>query len=99
MPGSAGVSEALSAARQAARVFVASPNYAWLVVQYAAYLPHFAPYATPEEMAQAVIQIYQLALNNLNLNTIFWVHSGDLPTIAGAVSALGDALAYSRRRR
>ena len=78
--------------RQAARVFVASPNYAWLVAPYAAYLPHFAPYATPEEMAQAVIQIYQLALNNLNPNAIFWVRSGDLPTIASAVSALGDAL-------
>ena len=43
-------------------------------------------------MAQAVIQIYQLALNNVNPNAIFWVRSGDLPTIAGAVSALGDAL-------
>lgn len=76
----------------AARVFVASPNYAWLAMPYHEYLPFFVPSATPEEMADAVIRIYQDRLTDDNPNAIFWVRSADIGAIAGAVSNLADAL-------
>ncbi|MBW7885732.1 MAG: fibronectin type III domain-containing protein [Caldilineaceae bacterium] len=79
--------------RAAAHVFVASPNYAWLVAPYAQYLTAFAPAATPEEMAEAIIQIYQRLLTNSNPNSIFWLRASDIEAIALAVSNLGDALA------
>lgn len=78
--------------RNAAAVFVASPNYAWLVAPYALYLPHFAPAAAPEAIADAIIHIYQALLTNQNPNAIFYVRSADLPAIAAAVDQLGDAL-------
>ena len=78
--------------RSAARVFVASPNYAWLVAPYQMYLPYFAPAATPEEMANAIIRIYQNRLTDGNPNAIFWVRGSDIGAIADAVSNLGDAL-------
>ena len=78
--------------RAAAEVFIASPNYAWLVAPYALYLPHFAPAATADAMANAVVHIYQALLTNQNPNAIFYVRSADLPAIADAVSQLGDAL-------
>ncbi len=78
--------------RQAATVFVASPNYAWLVAPYALYLPHFAPAAAPDAIADAIIHIYQALLTNQNPNAIFYVRSADLPAIAAAVDQLGDAL-------
>lgn len=78
--------------RQAAEVFVASPNYAWLVAPYALYLPHFAPAAAPAAIADAIIHIYQALLTDQNPNAIFYVRSADLPAIAAAVNQLGDAL-------
>lgn len=78
--------------RNAATVFVASPNYAWLVAPYHLYLPFFAPALTPEEMADAIIHIYQRMLSDGNPNAIFWLRSADIDDIAAAVSNLGDAL-------
>jgi hypothetical protein len=78
--------------RNAAEVFVASPNYAWLVAPYALYLPHFAPATAPDAIADAIIHIYQALLTNQNPNAIFYVRSADLPAIAAAVDGLGDAL-------
>jgi len=78
--------------RQASHVLIASPNYAWLVAPYAQYIPHFAPAATPEQMADDVINIYQRMLNNSNPNAIFWVRGADIGGIAEAVNGLGDAL-------
>ena len=78
--------------RAAARIFVASPNYAWLVAPYQMYLPFFAPAATPEEMANAIIRIYQNKLTDGNPNAIFWVRGTDIDAIADAVNALADAL-------
>lgn len=78
--------------RNAATVFVASPNYAWLVAPYHLYLPFFAPALTPEEMADAIIHIYQRLLSDGNPNAIFWLRGADIDPIAAAVSDLGDAL-------
>ena len=78
--------------RNAATVFVASPNYAWLVAPYHLYLPFFAPAVTPEEMAAAIIHVYQRLLSDGNPNAIFWVRGVDIADIAAAVSDLGDAL-------
>lgn len=78
--------------RRAATVFVASPNYAWLVAPYQLYLPFFAPALTPEEMADAIIHIYQRMLSDGNPNAIFWLRGADIDDIAAAVSDLGDAL-------
>ena len=75
-----------------ARAFVASPNYAWLSAPYHRYLIDFTPTATPETLAEAIIVHYQAALTNAQPNVIFWVRGADIPPIADAVSALGDAL-------
>ncbi|MBW7886289.1 MAG: fibronectin type III domain-containing protein [Caldilineaceae bacterium] len=85
--------DALYELQGTARVIVASPNYAWLVAAYDRYLPRITPTSTPEEIAQSIIAMYENALDKSNPNSIFWVHSSDLPAIAAAVSALGDALA------
>ncbi|NJN83214.1 MAG: hypothetical protein HC802_13645 [Caldilineaceae bacterium] len=78
--------------RNSADLFIASPNYAWLVAAYHQYLTQFTPDATAQEMAQAIIQIYQSALDEHHPNVIFWLNAGDIGTIAEAVSALGDKL-------
>ncbi len=75
-----------------AEVFIASPNYAWLVAPYHVYLPHFAPAATVEEIAGDIIQLYQRLLTNTNPNAIFWLRGDQVPVIADAVNNLADAL-------
>lgn len=84
--------DVLYALRNAAKVFVASPNYAWLVAPYAQYLPHFTPSATPEQLGDAIIHVYQRVLNNAHPNAIFWVRGEDLAGIAQAASDLAGAL-------
>jgi hypothetical protein len=78
--------------RQAAKVFVASPNYAWLTAAYHRYLTAFTPTSTPEEMATAIVNRYQFTLDNDHPNTIFWVRGKDITAIGNAVSKLGVAL-------
>jgi hypothetical protein len=77
---------------RSAKVFVASPNYAWLAAAYDRYFTQLTPTATPEAMAQAIIEHYQAALDPNHPNSIFWVRGADVPLIAERVSALGDAL-------
>ena len=84
--------DALYEVHKTAEVFVASPNYGWLVAAYAQYLSQFAPTATTEEIAQSIVNRYQRTLNNDHPNTIFWVRGDHIPVIAQAVSDLGDAL-------
>ncbi|MCB0187790.1 MAG: fibronectin type III domain-containing protein, partial [Caldilineaceae bacterium] len=74
------------------RVFVASPNYAWLAAPYHRYLVDFVPTATPEAIGETIITHYQGVLTDAQPNVIFWVRGVDLPPIADAVSALADAL-------
>ncbi len=78
--------------RNAARVFIASPNYAWLVAAYQKYLPQFTPDATPEAMANAIINLYQASLTDQEPNVIFWVRSADITALENAVSQLGQTL-------
>ena len=78
--------------RQTAKVFVASPNYAWLTAAYHRYLTAFTPTSTPEEMATAIVNRYQFTLDNDHPNTIFWVRGKDITAIGNAVSKLGVAL-------
>lgn len=75
-----------------ARAFVASPNYAWLAAPYQRYLVDFMPTASPEMLAEAITVHYQAALTDAQPNVIFWVRGADIPPIAQAVNALGDAL-------
>ncbi len=56
--------------RSAAKVFVASPNYAWLVAPYARYIAEFSPTRTAEQMAAGIITTYQRALNDRHPNAI-----------------------------
>lgn len=77
---------------QTARVFVASPNYAWLAAAYTRYIAEMTPTATPEAIAQDIINIYWRILDRRHPNSIFWVRGADIPVIAAAVSNLGDAL-------
>lgn len=78
--------------RQSAAVFVASPNYAWLVAAYDKYLTLFSPTASPAQLADDIIKAYQGSLDAEHPNAIFWVRSSDVAAIANAVSDLGDAL-------
>jgi len=77
---------------KSAKVFVASPNYAWLAAAYDKYLAGFTPSSTPEELATMIINRYEISLDPTHPNTIFWVRSSDIAAIADAVSTLGDAL-------
>lgn len=84
--------------RRAARIFIASPNYAWLSAPYDQYLAIFTPTATPEQLADAMIQIYDESLrardgqNHDYPYSIFWVRGADLSAIASAVDALATPL-------
>lgn len=78
--------------RQAADVIIASPNYAWLAAPYHQYMAAFAPAATPDAMAQAVVRLYQSSLNRGHPNAIFWLRSADIQPIANAVNGLSQAL-------
>lgn len=78
--------------REAADVFIASPNYAWFIAPYDKYLTQLAPATTPTEIADSFIQRYQSSLNNQHPNTIFWLESSDISSIATSVSGLGDVL-------
>ena len=78
--------------RNSAEVYVASPNYAWLVAAYDRYMTRFTPTATPAEMAQGIINNYEGALNSHHPNAIFSVSNSDLLAIATQVSKLADAL-------
>lgn len=77
---------------QTAKVFVASPNYAWLAAAYDKYLAGFTPTSTPEEMAAMIINRYEFSLDPTHPNAIFWLRSSDIKAIGDAVSTLGDAL-------
>jgi hypothetical protein len=78
--------------RDTAEAFVASPNYAWAAFVYDRYLPHFTLNATVEEMAQAILDEYEGALDEKHPNAILWVRGDDVAPIAGAFSSLADAL-------
>jgi hypothetical protein len=84
--------EMLYEVRNSARVYVASPNYAWLVAAYDRYLPRFTPTASPMQMAQGIIAPYEASLNPRHPNAIFWVRNDDLLAIAAKVNELADAL-------
>ena len=89
--------DALYEVRQSAKVFVASPNYAWLAAAYDKYLLGFTPAATPEEMAEMIINRYQGTLDRRHPNAIFWVRGSDITAIAAQVNNLGDALSAALR--
>jgi hypothetical protein len=78
--------------REAAEIFIASPNYAWLAAPYQQYLALFAPAVSNAAMADAILERYQAQLNNRHPNVIFWVRNTDIEAIADAVNNLGDAL-------
>jgi hypothetical protein len=78
--------------RNTSQVLIASPNYAWGGFFYDKYLPHFTPAATSEEMAQAIVNEYQAALDDTHPNAMLWVRGADISAIADSVSNLGDAL-------
>ncbi len=84
--------DSLYEVRKTAEVFVASPNYAWLVAAYDKYITGFSPTLTAEEMATHIINPYEITLNNRHPNAIFWVRGAEISAIADAISNLGDAL-------
>ncbi|MEM7110962.1 MAG: clostripain-related cysteine peptidase, partial [Chloroflexota bacterium] len=78
--------------RNAADVFIGSPNYAWLAAPYDKYLVQLAPSATRETMAQNILDRYQGTLNNQHPNSIFWITRETIEAVAAALSNVGDAL-------
>jgi hypothetical protein len=77
---------------QAADIFIASPNYAWLSAPYDRYLTQFAPVSSNAAIAQSIIARYHGTLDEAHPNAIFWVRGSDIPQLATAVSNLGAAL-------
>jgi hypothetical protein len=84
--------DALYEGYSAAKMFVASPNYAWLVAAYDKYITGFSPNMTAEELALNIINPYQNTLDRRHPNSIFAIRGSAIPQIADAVNALGDAL-------
>lgn len=78
--------------RQAAQIFVASPNYAWLSAPYARYVLQMAPAKSTEAIADALLQIYQSSLDDNHPNAIFWVSQADIANLAAALNELALAL-------
>ena len=75
-----------------AKIFIASPNYAWLVAAYDKYIMGFSPNATIQELAFTILTQYEGSLNNRHPNAILGIRGVDIPPIAEAMSTLGDAL-------
>jgi hypothetical protein len=78
--------------RQAAQIFIASPNYAWLSAPYARYVAQMAPSAPTEAIADAMVHIYESSLDNWHPNAIFWVSRSQIETLATALDSLATAL-------
>jgi hypothetical protein len=78
--------------RTAAEVFVASPNYAWLVAPYDQYLAMLAPAASNQTIADAIIMRYQRNLDDQHPNVIFSARRAEIDATAVAVDSLGQAL-------
>lgn len=79
--------------RRTARVFVASPNYAWLRAAYVRYLLMLGEADSAETIAGRLISIYQNTLTPDHPNAVFWLHGAAVAAIADAVSELGRVLA------
>jgi hypothetical protein len=79
--------------RRTARIFVASPNYAWLAAPYHQYVPLLASGASLEAIAGGIMARYQRNLDDTHPNVIFAVRQADLELVAAATSDLGAALA------
>ncbi|MEZ4560491.1 MAG: clostripain-related cysteine peptidase [Caldilineaceae bacterium] len=88
----AGNLDILYEVRRAADVFIASPNYAWFSAPYQRYLAEFAPTRSAQEMANAVINVYQRSLNDAHPNAIFWLTRADIEAVAAALDDLALAL-------
>lgn len=84
--------DALYEVYSAAKIFVASPNYAWLVAAYDKYIVGFSPNMNAEELALNIINPYQNTLDRRHPNSIFAIRGSAIPQIGAAVSMLGDAL-------
>lgn len=78
--------------KDAADVFIASPNYAWGAFPYEAYLANFTAVTTNKGVAEMVINHYYEALDDTHPNNIFWLHQSDIENIATATTQLADVL-------
>lgn len=76
----------------AARVFIASPNYAWLIAPYAKYIDQIKRKDGPEIVAHKIIHRYQSLLDSSYPNAIFWLHGKTVVKIASHVDNLAEAL-------
>lgn len=78
--------------RNAADVFVASPNYAWLSAPYTRYVFQMAPAHTTQAIADSFLSIYENSLDNTHPNAIFWISRQKIEALAAALDALALAL-------
>lgn len=84
--------DALYEVHKTAKLFIASPNYAWLVAAYDKYIVGFSPAASAEELGFVILNQYEATLNNRHPNAILGIRGVDIPPVATAMSALGDVL-------
>lgn len=87
-----GTLDTLYEIRATAEVIIASSNYAWAAHAYDQYLPALTADKTAAQMAQAIVDAYEAALDESHPNHIFWVASADIAPLATAADGLADAL-------
>lgn len=87
-----GTLDTLYEVRATADVIIASSNYAWAAHAYDQYLPALTADKTASQMAQAIVDTYETALDDSHPNHIFWVAGSDISPIATAADGLADAL-------
>lgn len=75
-----------------ANLFIASPNYAWLIAPYTKYIEQINAADKPETVAHKIIHRYQSLLDDSHPNSIFWLHGKTVARIAARVDDLAEAL-------
>lgn len=78
--------------RNAADIFIASPNYAWLAAPYDQYIMHLAPARSTQDIAAGIVSNYQRNLDSNHPNVIFSLSRTAIEDIAVATNSLGEAL-------
>lgn len=87
--------DALYEVKDAADTFIASPNYAWAAYSYDQFVPAMATGANNADIANEIMSNYQTVLDDEHPNSIFWITSDEIDSLAHYVGQMGVALKYA----
>lgn len=87
--------DALYEVKDAAEVFIASPNYAWAAYPYDQFVPAMTAGTTNTAIAEQIITDYDEVLDSEHPNSIFWIERDDIDYLARHVGQLGVMLKYA----